>query len=265
MAHAIWKGNISFGLVNIPVKLYSAEKPNESLNIHLLDKKTHTRIHNIRVNDLGDEVAWDNIDHAYEISKGKYVVVDPKLLAKNAENNFENIAIDKFVPQQQIDPIFFSKPYFLLPTTSATKGYILLRDTLIKLKKVAISSVIIRTKQYIAAVIPHQGILVLILLRYAAQLHSVNDYSTKDALKVKSKPTHKEIELAEQLIHSMSGDWKPDEYIDQNKKLLRKLIKAQKEKGKIISKTKPVTKKETKILDFATLLKQSVKTKQKKK
>lgn len=259
MARAIWKGNITFGLVNIPVQLFSAEKPSSQIHLHLLDRKTHTRIHNLRVNEMGKEVPWDEIDHAYEFSKGKYVIVNQKMLEKTAAENYETIEIDRFVPAADIDPIFFAKPYYLIPSEAGLKGYTLLHDIIAKGNKAGIASVVIRTREHIAAIIPHNNYLVLILLRYAKELHKVTDVAaSKPSKNPKLKITAKETTLATQLVNSMSGAWQPERYLDNNKELLRKLINADIKKGKTISKKAQPAPKSEKIVDFAQLLQQSV-------
>lgn len=266
MARPIWKGSISFGLVNIPVSLFSAEKPSEGLHFHLLDKKTHSRIHNQRVNEQGQEVAWDEIDHAYEFQKGKYVIVNPKMLEKAAATNYETIQIEKFVPFTQIDPIYFSKPYYLIPNESGSKGYMLLQDILTRTKKAAIAYVVIKTREHLAAIIPQGEFLTLIILRFAKELHSLQEFAKEAPLKKhtgKLKP--KEITLAEQLVTSMSGKWQPEKYKDNSKELLKKLINADIKKGKSVSeRAKPKPKTDKKVVDFAELLAKSVKTKRKK-
>lgn len=263
MAHALWSGSITFGLVNIPVQLFSAEKPSAQVHLHLLDRKTHTRIHNLRVNEHGAEVPWEQIDHAYEFNKGKYVIVDQKMLEKTAAQNFETIDIDCFVPSAQIDPIYFEKPYFLIPGAQGSKGYALLHEILKDNAQVGIANIVIRTRQHIAAIVPSNDHLMLIILRYAKELHKAADFVAKCKTKAKPKPTAvkitaKERALAQQLIAKMSGKWKPEQYTDDNKELLQKLINASIKKGKTVSsKAKPVAKG-AKIVDFAELLQQSV-------
>lgn len=264
MARAIWKGNISFGLVNIPVHLFNAEKSSSQIHLHLLDKKTHSRIHNKRVNEQGQEVAWDDIVHAYEFNKGKYVIVDQKMLEKTAAENYETVAIDSFVPMEQLNPIYLEKPYYLIPTTQGQKGYSLLRDVLYKTKKVGIATVVIKTREHLAAILPYDDYLLLMLLRYAKEIAPIKDMLSE---KIKANPKNtynkKELALADQLVESMSSDFTPQKYTDANKELLRKLINTNIKSGKTISsKDKKITHNK-KIIDFAELLEQSVKKKRK--
>ncbi len=274
MARPIWHGNISFGLVNIPVNLFSAAKPSEQISFHLLDKKTHSRIHNMRVNDRGKEVPWEDIERAYEFEKGKYVIVDQKMLEQTAANNYETVEIAEFVPLAQIDPIYFEKPYYLLPGESWLKGYVLLHDILQRTKKVGIANVVIKTRQHVAVILPQQEYLTMILLRYAKELRNLNDFDTENKLqKTKVKITAKEMQLAEQLVESMTSKWNPKDYRDNNKELLIKLINKDIKRGKSIIDKQKVTKakkdvmraahKSETVVDIMELLKKSVAKKEK--
>lgn len=272
MARPIWRGNITFGLVSIPVNLYTAEKVSEQMHLHLLDKKTHSRIHNQRVNERGTEVAWENIEHAYEFEKGKYVVVDPKSLEKTAATNYETIEISEFVPFAQINPIYFAKPYYLLPSDTGQKGYVLLHDILKRTKKVGIATVVIKTRQHLAALLPQGEYITMIILRYAKDVHAVEDFVGVDKLS-KITTTAKEMQLAEQLVESMSSKWEPKQYHDDNKELLLKLIKSNIKRSKniVTSKTTKTSRSvktnkvssDEKIVDFMSLLKESVAKKEK--
>lgn len=274
MARPIWKGSISFGLVNIPVHLFTAEKPSEQLHFHLLDKKTHSRIHNQRINEKGTPVAWEDIQKAYEFEKGKYTVIDPKMLEKIVAKNYETVEISNFVPLNQIDPFLFQTPYYLLPGESGLKGYALLHDILQRTKKVGVASVVIKTRQHLAIILPVHNLLGLIILRYANELHAVEDFSESNPLiSKKIKISAREIELAEQLVNNMSSKWQPQKFSDKSKELLLKLIKTKIKHGKTITEhPKSTNKKETtpmpdsdKIYDFMELLKKSVIEKEKRK
>ena len=268
MARPIWKGSISFGLVNIPVHLFTAEKPSEQMHFHLLDKKTHGRIHNQRVNEKGDPVAWDDIQKAYEFEKGKYTIVDQAMLEKTAAKNYETVEISNFVPLSQIDPFLFKNPYYLLPGESGLKGYSLLHDILQRTKKVGVANVVIKTRQHLAIILPVQNLLGLIILRYANELHEIDDFAEANPLPAtKLKISARELELAEQLVNNMSSKWQPQKFHDQNKELLLKLIKSNIKKGKTITNKKETISahKSDKVYDFMELLKKSVAEKEKKR
>lgn len=226
----------------------------------------------MRVNEQGKEVTWDNIERAYEFEKGKYVIVDPKMLEETAADNYETVEISEFVPLAQIDPIYFEKPYYLLPGDAGMKGYVLLHDILQRTKKVGIANVVIKTREHVAVILPQQEYLTMIILRYANELRALKDFATENPIKAaKIKITAKEMQLAEQLVASMTGKWDPKEHRDNNKELLLKLIKSDIKRGKTIvdktlKKDKHTTSKPHKsenVLDFMELLKDSVAKKSK--
>src|SRR5512141_2880109 len=161
MARAIWKGSISFGLVNIPVSLYSAENRSEELSFHMLDKNDMAPVGYKRINKkTGKDVAWDDIVKGFEYEDGHYVVItDEDFIRANVEAT-RTVDIVDFVDLDEIDPAFYEKPYYLAPANkSANKSYALLRETLKRTKKVAIAKVVIRTREYLAAVISHGPVM----------------------------------------------------------------------------------------------------------
>jgi DNA end-binding protein Ku len=272
MARPIWRGNITFGLVNIPVALFTAEKPSEKIHFHLVDKATHSRIHNQRIDERGKVIPWENIEHAYEFEKGKFVIVDQKMLEKAAANNYETVEINEFVPLNQINPMYFAKPYYLLPGDSGIKGYLLLHDILQRTKRVGIANVVIKTREHIAAILPYEECLMMIILRFGDELHALKDFPDLKTLHdTKIKIKGRELELAEQLVGSMSNKWDPSQYHDESKAMLMKLIKTDIKKGKTVASKNKVNAnkkasdniKSDKIVDFMDLLKQSVKAKEK--
>jgi DNA end-binding protein Ku len=264
MIRPIWRGNISFGLVNIPVNLFTAEKHSSVIHFHLLDKKSHTRIHNQRVNERGQEVPWEDIEHAYEFEKGKYIVVNEKMLEKTAAENYETVEITDFVPLAQIDPIYFAKPYYLMPRESGLKGYVLLHDILQRTKKVGIAKVVIKTREHVAMIMPQGDYLTMIILRYAKELRMLAEFNTEAKLQGnKIKITNREMELAEQLVESMSGKWDPKQYRDNSSELLLKLIKNDIKQGKTVADKSKIKKSPqgAEVVDFMELLKRSTQKK----
>ena len=273
MSRPIWRGSISFGLVNIPVQLYSAEKKSETIHFHLLDKKNHTRIQNQRINKAtGKIVNWNDIEKAYEFEKGKYVAVDQNKLEKMAAKNYETIEIMDFVLSSQVDPIFFEKPYYLIPNESGFKGYILLQEILKETGKIGIAKIVIKTREHLAAIISIHNFLALITLRYAKELKDIKEFSESFANLKKIKITQKEKDLAEKLVNSMTAKWDANKYPDQGKELLMKLIKDSIKKGHLLtdeSKTLMPSKHDKykgvsseKVVDFMALLKKSLDEKQ---
>jgi DNA end-binding protein Ku len=259
MARPIWQGQIAFGLVNIPVGLYSVEQRND-VNFHLVDSRNSARVRYERVNEeTGEEVPWDKIAKAYEYDGGNYVVLSDKEVEKAAVEMTKTIEIEEFVELDDIDPLYFSKPYFLVPTKGGDKGYVLLREALAESGRAGICRVVIRTRQYLAAVVPRGDALVLDLLRYDAELRKPSefDFPGHDLKKYKISP--KEVQLAGQLIEGMAGEWKPTAFRDTSREVLMKIIESKIEKGETEeAEEKPTEKEERATVNFMDALKKSL-------
>src|SRR5947208_12883293 len=170
MTRAIWKGRISFGLVNIPIALYPATR-REELKFRLLRKSDLSPVNYKRVAEKdGREVPWDQIVKGYEYDKGKYVVLKNEDFQRVDVEATQTVDIQDFVKQEEVDPVFFYKPYYLEPQKGGDKAYVLLRETLQKTGKVGIAKVIIKTRQYLAGVKAENDVLVLELMRFAEEL-----------------------------------------------------------------------------------------------
>ena len=239
MARAIWKGSISFGLVNIPVGLYSAETRDE-ISFKLLDKKTMSPIHYKRVSEeSGKEVPWDETVRGYEFESGKYVVLSDEDLKGAAPEATQTIDIVDFVDIDEISPLYFDKPYYLGPDKKGAKAYALLRETLRRTGKVGIAKVVIRTRQYLAAVVARGDVLTLELLRYA---HELRDPSELDVPGGKAGVTDREMEMAERLVEGMVEAWEPEKYKDNYRQELMKMIEKRVEAGQLESSSAPAPK-----------------------
>ena len=176
MARAIWKGSISFGLVNIPIALYPATR-REELKFRLLRKSDLSPVNYKRVAEKdGKEVSWDQIVKGYEYEKGKYVVLKDEDFERVDLEATQTVDIQDFVDQEEIDPMFFYKPYYLEPQKGGDKAYTLLRDALKDSNKVGIAKVVIKTRQYLAGVKPEDGTLVLELMHFADELADPEKY-----------------------------------------------------------------------------------------
>ena len=193
MPRPLWSGAISFGLVNIPVMLYSAEQ-SERNHFHLLDKKNKSRIHYERINDKsGKTVPWQDVVKAFEYEKDNYVMIDEKELERSDPNYFKTIDLKEFVEKQSIEFPYLEKPYYLIPNKQGEKGYALLMETLTKTKKAGIASLAIKTKQHIAVLVPYRNILLLNILRFddelkkPADLYSYNSYNKTNESKLKTR------------------------------------------------------------------------------
>jgi DNA end-binding protein Ku len=200
MAHAIWSGSINFGLVTIPVKLFTAVKTDD-LSFNMLHKKDEGRIKYERVCSVdGKPVPWDEIVKGYEYDKGEYVVLTDEDFAKVNPEATQSVDILEFVELDKINPMFFDKPYYLEPTKQGKHAYALLREALADSNRVAIARVVIRTKEYIAAVKPIDGALVLELMHWASEIVPA------DTLEIPGREAlpEKEMQMARMLIDTMS-------------------------------------------------------------
>ena len=252
---AIWKGTISFGLVNIPIVLYPATRK-EELRFRLLRRSDLSPINYKRVADKdGKEVPWDDIVKGYEYEKGKYVVLKDEDFQRVDLEATQTVDIQDFVDQEEIDPVFFYKPYYLEPQKGGDKAYALLRDALEESKKVGIAKVVIKTRQYLAGVKPEDGALVLELMHFADELVETD----KLHVPKKTESSKKELNMAKALIDSMSSKWNPGKYRDDYREALMEMIKEKVEAGGKEIEEKPKPKKQpTKVIDLVSVLQRSL-------
>ena len=253
---AIWKGSISFGLVNIPIALYPATKK-EDLSFRLLRKTDLSPVNYKRVAEKdGKEVPWDHIVKGYEYEKGKYVVLKDEDFQRVDLEATQTVDIQDFVDLDEIDPIFFYRPYYLEPLKGGDKAYLLLRDSLKQKKKVGIAKVVIKTRQYLAGVKPEDGALLLELMHFADELAD----TTKLRIPKKVEVGKREINMATALIDSMSSNWNPEKYKDDYREALMEVIEEKVEAGgkEIEEKPKKAAPKPTKVIDLVKVLQQSL-------
>ncbi len=266
MARPIWTGTLSFGLLNVPVSLMSGSK-SVDLHFRMLDSRSNTPVRYERVNaETGDEVPWKDIVKAFEYKKGSYVVLDKDDLKSAASEGREAVEVEAFVDAESIGPEYFEKPYILVPGKKAEKGYVLLRETLKRTGKIGIARVVIRTREYLSAVMPKGNALILVILRYPQELADAADYRVPEGNVSQYRIAPKEMEMAEQLINAMSGEWKPGDFRDEFRERLQKVIaKRMKAKGVVT----PVDDDEeedvaenatTNVVDFMSLLQKSLAT-----
>jgi DNA end-binding protein Ku len=216
MPRAIWSGSISFGLVNVPVKLYSAVH-RENLSFHQFEEKTNARVRNKRVSEkTGKEVAYDDIVKGYEVKKGQYVMIDPDELAEFAPRATRTIDIEDFVALDEIDPIFYDATYYLAPEKSegARKAYVLLREAMEDQGKVAIGRLVMRSKQYLAAIRPHEGALAVSTMLFHDEIVPVSEVPDTPTGRSAPKVAPGEVKMATQIIDSLSREWDPKRYED---------------------------------------------------
>ena len=266
MARPIWNGTISFGLLNVPVQLFAGER-GVDLHLRMLDARNKSPIRYERINaETGEEVPWKEIVKAFEYSKGNYVVIDEEELRKAHPEATETVEIEAFVDRESIDPRYFEKPYYLVPNKKAEKGYVLLREVLKKSQKVGIAKVVIRTRQYLAAVMPFEDALVLNLMRFPQEIISAEEFQLPSEAPAKYRITPKELEMAETLLESMVTEWRPEDYKDDFRGKLREIIDEQiaAQSGKPqkrAAKAKTPEGAATNVVDFMALLKKSLDTK----
>lgn len=262
MARAIWKGSISFGLVHIPVGLFSAEKTND-LSFRQLDRRNLSPVGYRKYNKAtGEEVESDVIVKGYEYESGHYVVLsDEDLLRANPEKT-QTVEITDFVDLDEIEPVFYDKPYYLAPTGKNAKGYALLREALKRTRKVGIAKVVIRSREYLSAVVPQGNVLVLEILRYADEIRATEDLEVPgddlQALGVNDR----EIEMAERLVEGMTAEWTPEKYHDTYREDLMGLIQGRIDSGQTNepdeSPVPDIGEARGDVIDIMSLLKRSV-------
>jgi len=256
---SIWKGSISFGLVNIPVKMYAASQPKE-ISFKLLHKKDMSEIRYAKICDVEDkEIPWEEIVKGYEYEKGNFVIFDQQDFEKIDIKKTKTIDILSFAKEIEIDPIFYVKPYFLEPDKNGEKAYGLLRDVLKKSKKVGLATYIIRNRQHLAALKFYDDMIVLNEMRYSTEVLSSKDLK----IPVIEKSNPKEIEMALQLIDQLSAPFHLEEYKDTYTEKIKQAIK-QKSKGKPIHPQTQETRS-GKVHDIMSLLKASLENKSVKK
>jgi len=261
MKRPIWEGNISFGLINIPVTLYSAEK-RSPLHFHLMDQRNKARIRYDRINAVtGKKVGLKDIVKSYEYEKGNYVIIDQEAIAKMLPQNGHAIEIQNFIDKKELSLIYFEKPYYLSPSKFGNKGYVLLRETLKKTGRVAMAKVMIKTHQYLAAIIPKDNILLLNLLRFPEEIEDPSDLPIPDEAIQHYKISPTEMRMSEKLVNSMTTKWNPKKYRDHNREIVMEWIDRKIRGKKVVAEKKSKSASKDNVVDFMKLLEKSIKKK----
>jgi DNA end-binding protein Ku len=244
MARAIWSGAISFGLVNIPVKLYSAVS-RKTVRFHQLDAESGQRIRQQRINpESGEEVPYEQIIKGYEIGPDRYVTITPDELEALEPQKTRTIDIEDFVELDEIDPIFYDHPYYLAPDTGAGKAYRLLLDAMSEAGKVAIARVVIRSKENLVAIRPHGGVLTMETMLFADEViapDSLEELSTADG---DQKTSERELDMAQQLIDSLTSEFEPEKYRDEYRERVLELIERKAQGETVVIEAPPEEPKE---------------------
>src|SRR6266404_4982676 len=262
MARGLWKGAISFGLVNVPVELFSAQKRSAEVDLTMLDKRDLAPVGYQRVNkSTGKEVPWEDVVKGYEYKDDKYVVLSEEDFRRANPEAAKTVDIVAFVDVEDIAPLYFETPYYLAPGKRGEKAYALLRDAMAKAGKAGIATVVIRTKQYLAALVAEDDALVLNTLRYHKELKTAEDLEISEKLKG-HKPSSKELDMARTLIDDMADEWQPEKYHDTYHEDLLKRIEEKVKAGETEVITEPekeeTATKSADVIDLMSLLKKSV-------
>jgi DNA end-binding protein Ku len=233
MARAIWTGSISFGLVNVPVGLYSATQDHE-VHFHQFEKGTSSRVRNQRVNeDTGDEVDYQDVVKGADIGDGEYVMLTQEELESVEPGRSRTIDISDFVDAAEIDPIYFQKSYYLGPADdTAAKAYSLLVKAMDKAGRIGVATFVMRGKQYLAAIRPHDGMLMLETMFFADEVRDPAE--EVDNLPVKTRVGSKDVDMAVRLVESLTTRWNPKNYRDTYTERVQQLIDAKKNDREIV-------------------------------
>jgi DNA end-binding protein Ku len=252
----IWKGAISFGLVNIPITLYPATR-REELRFHFLRKSDLSPINNKRVAEAdGKEVPWEDIVRGYQYEKGKFVVLGDDDFSRVDVEATQTVDIQEFVEVEEINPMFFSKPYYMEPARGGDKAYALLREVLRGTRRVGIAKVVIKTREHLAAVKAQGDALVLELMHFVGEIIEPAELHLPGAAKLGKK----EADMAKQLVESMTGKWEPEKYKDDYKEALMEVIEEKVAAGgKDVAKPKKTKGvKATNVIDLVAVLQKSL-------
>jgi DNA end-binding protein Ku len=260
MARAIWKGAISFGLVHIPVALVSATS-SQGVDFDWLDKRSMDPVGYKRINKVtGKEMTKENIVKGVQFEKGRYVVLSEEEIRAAHPKSTQTIEIFGFVDSQQIPLQNIETPYYLAPDKRGEKVYALLRETLEQTKKVALANVVLHTRQHLAAVMPLESAMVLVLLRWPAEVRGLDTLELTDAV-TDVKINKSELAMAKRLVEDMSADWTPEDYRDTFQDQIMELVETKAREGKIESvetETEDTERKSADVIDLTELLKRSL-------
>ncbi len=252
MPQAIWTGSISFGLVTVPVRLVSATK-SQDVRFNQLEAETGSRIRYRRVSEqTGEEVPNDQIVKGYELENGHYVVLDNDELAALKPTASRMIEIEDFVDLSEIDPVYFEQPYYLVPDKDAAKAYRLLSRIMEDESKVAVGRFVLRSKESLVAIRPIDGMLCLETMRYADEVLAVD----RELVDSQPEPSERELDMARQLVDTLSGEFDPEKYHDEYREEVLALIERKAAGEEIVAPAAP--EEPAKVLDLMAALEASL-------
>lgn len=251
---SIWKGAITFGLVNIPVQLEAAVRADDAITFRQLHKEDLSPIRYERVCQKdGEPVAWDDIVRGYEYEKGKFVVLTPEEIKAAALESSKSIEMLDFVPADEIDPRYFEKPYFVLPAQGGAKAYALLREAIRETGMVGIGKFVMRQKQYLVALKVVGDALVLETMRFQNELADLSEFKFPEADVVRPQ----ELKMAEQLVQNLAESFRPEKYTDDHRERLMELIDA-KLRGRKVTAVETEEPEATRVVDLMERLRESI-------
>ena len=262
MARPLWKGAISFGLVNVPVEVYPADQ-SHAVSFSMLDKRDFAPVGFKRYNKKsGKEVPWGEVVKGYEYEKGQYVVLTDEDFRRANVKASQTIEIETFVPAASIPALHFETPYYLVPSERGQKAYALLRDALVHENKIGIGQVVIRSKQHLVALIPEGPALMMDVLRYANEVRDTEGLSLPPKTAKAAGVSERELQLAERLIDDMSGPWKPEQFKDTYHEDLMHRIEEKIKKGETKELTEPEKggngRNKAEVIDLMQALRESI-------
>ncbi len=252
---SLWKGSISFGLVNIPVSLYPATR-REELSFRLLRSSDLSPVNYKRVAQVdGKEVPWEQIVKGYEYEKGKFVVLKDDDFKRVDIEATQTVDILDFVQLAEVNPMYFQKPYYLVPDKGGAPAYALLHEVLKDTRKAGIAKVVIRTRQHLAAVKAQDNVLILEIMHFADELVDVEELNIPAT---KTAPRKREVEMAKALVEQMTEKWDATRYTDDYSSALMEMIKQKIAHGDKAAPAAAKTKRQTNVIDLAAVLQQSL-------
>jgi DNA end-binding protein Ku len=262
MASTLWRGSISFGLVNIPVSLVTAEA-REELDFNLLDRRDDSPIGYQKISKrTGKAVPSDRIVRGFPYRDGRYVIVSDADLRRASPERTQRIEILSFAKASEIPPIYFDRPYYLEPARGGDRGYGLFREALRRTGQVAIATVVVKTRQHLAAVLVQDRVLVLDLLRYASELRDPSRLRVPGTNPKAVGISDREVKMAERLVAEMTEPWKPERYHDEYRDELLAFIRRRARAGKLASAPaadeEPGKPRRAEVIDIASLLQKSL-------
>jgi DNA end-binding protein Ku len=245
MPRATWKGSISFGLVNIPVALYSGEK-RADLTFDLVDVRDQGKIRYRRVNEeTGEEVPWDQIVRAYEYSDGNYVLLEEGDFERASVEATHTLDVDTFVDRESIAPYFYEKPYIVTPREGGEKAYMLLREALKGTGKIGIAKMVIRGREYLVALMVEGDAIIADRMRFAQELVDPAGYNLPTGALREFGISANDLDMAEKLVRAMSSEWRPDQYQDEYRQVLLDWIDKKVRTGEVTPQEKVEQPEET--------------------